>query len=684
MFLLMLAWLAVFGLVAPAHAATPGTIGGGTAGAVPSDASAASLGPSPDAAWKDKSKDEKEKEMTAAEKEAERKRKEKLARVIVLKWPRTSTDYTDSTVQRNVRSRIARPEAQFFPEVDLYQNGRKVRDKSVVPAMQPAAVPDQNLERVRAAIAEIQSVPWNGMQPDAWGIKANELRDMVEQIWFVDKVEQREPLFLLYTQIGRAAENQNQNIPPFFEQIGSTPVNYYFYLAATLAYQDPALMSKLTDQELNGQVAAILQQLQQGGFPNLKIDFELEGEDFKLEDFNKTYELYLNGIKTDLNDNGQYDIFLGRTDIYLKRTDSGHGLSERLEVTKLEDKIYFVRDTARKKMGTDFIQQLFLHPNECTPNLDGDILNYLAIYAKIHEKAEIYIAVPKEGNPNKVWVWRYDRSTANLQLVGGGNDGFPVRFAAVVSAGIMYNGATPSFDSSQITETPNGNVSADDLENNDPVGDLIQANKDDPSVALNAAYIPLNFELRGHYNRLMVSMGIEGGFNTGGSEHTSKWAENYWLPGHIFADVAKLDKREATPGVDADGDGKYDGPDDTPPTYEYVGEQKLYHTSMINRDLYMGVAVVIGRDAGIGFGPRIGMRVGWTNIPHALQTTAHVGWTLAAPLIKPPGNRIRPLLDIDGRIGASWPFQNSIEFDDTKLVTIKPVFGITGGVGTTF
>ena len=48
-----------------------------------------------------------------------------------------------------VKSRIARPEAQFFPEVDLYQNGRKVKDRTVTPANQPAHVPETNLGKIR-------------------------------------------------------------------------------------------------------------------------------------------------------------------------------------------------------------------------------------------------------------------------------------------------------------------------------------------------------------------------------------------------------------------------------------------------------------------------------------------------------------------------------------------------------
>ena len=661
---LFVMWLFVCGLVGPAFASDT-ELGRAP---LPDGASAATFGAAPDVAFKDAaSKEEKEEAMSAAEKEAERKRKEKLARVIVLKWPdNKSVDYSDTTIQRNVKSRIARPDAQFFPEVDLYQNGRKVKDKTVVPAMQPAGVPDQNLQRVRQAVDSVSGIPWNAMKEDAWGIKAQELREMVELIWFVDRVEQREPLFLLYAQIGRAAENQNQNVPPFYEQIGNIPVNYYFYLAAQMAYQDPALMSKLTDQELNGAISNILQQLQQGAFPNLKIDFEQEGEDFNLEVFSQSYEIYLNGIKTDPSDDGQMNIFLGRTDIYLKRTDSGHGLSERLEVSKLEDKIYFVRDTARKKMGVDFIEQLFLHPNECSPALDGDILTYLAIYAKIHEKAEIYVAVPQYGNPNRVWVWRYDRPSANLQLVGGGADGFPVRFALVVTGGIMYNDATPAFAEDFVT---------DSLEDQATAPGEIPGVDDVVDIQLNPTYIPVNIEFRVHYNRLMVALGSEFGFN---ANDESVWVENYYLPKNLDAEVSQLKEVDNSEDTDGDGTISEDEEDIT-----FVGERLLYNRQTINRNLYLGTSVVLGRDAGIGFGPRLGMRIGGTNVPHALQTTAHVGWAFQPPGIKALGDRVRPFVDVDGRVGASWPFANSLAHGK-EAITVAPVFGIVAGIGSTF
>jgi hypothetical protein len=154
-----------------------------------------------------KSAAEAEAEMDAAAAEEERKRKEKLSRVIVLKWNDTSTDYLDETLQRNVRSRLARPDAMFFPEVDLYQSGRKVKDRTIIPAMQPAIVNDIAITTIMRSVDQISGVSWEGLQPAEWSLKADELRALAEEIWFMDRVELREPMFLLYAQIGRAAEN---------------------------------------------------------------------------------------------------------------------------------------------------------------------------------------------------------------------------------------------------------------------------------------------------------------------------------------------------------------------------------------------------------------------------------------------------------------------------------------------
>lgn len=605
-----------------------------------------------------------DKKQTEAEKAAEQKRKEKLSRIIVLKWQGTDTDYSDLDVQRIVKSRIQRPDAQFFPDVDLYQEGRKVKDETVVPAMQPAVVPAQNISRVMDAVEQVSRVPYNAWSPSDWGLKAQELAQLVELMWFVDRVELREPLFLLYAQIGRAAENQNEVIPPFYEQVGFQAVNYYYYMAAMLAFQDPSLMSKLTDQDLNASISQYLTMMQQGAFPTLKINFEQDGIDFDAEDFATKYEIYLNGLKVEPDDQGEFDIFLGRTDIYLKRVDSGHGLSERLEVTKLEGKRYFVRDVARKKMGLDLIEQLFLHLNECTPQLESVILNYLAIYAKIHEKSEIYIAVPKEGNPNKTAIWRYDRPTASLSKVQGGDDSFPVHFAVQMSGGIVYSGFSAS------VEPP----TEGDMASQAAAGELAFNPQNMIDLEAVPAYVPINFELRAHYNRLMIGVGAEIGVNTDGS-----FVDRYILPGMEDGVVY------------ADASGDYDHPQEGD-TFGYEGQEldeenppdwvEALHYETSNRHLYVTGGVVFGRDAGLGIGPRAAVRVGWTNLPYALNATAHFGWTIAIP--GGPTGRIRPYVDLDGRVGAAFPFQPSLYHigADTD-VPVSPIFGLTAGIGTT-
>lgn len=613
----------------------------------------------------DKTEEEKTEEEKKAEEEEERKKKELLARVLILKWPKTSADYMDETMRRNVRSRIARPEAMFFPDVDLYQNGRKVPDRTVIPANQPAVVPDSNVPGVVGMVDEVAATPWNAMAPDAWGAKAEDMRNLADALWFVDRVELRETLFKLYIYTGYAAENANNPIPPFYESIGGMTINYYYYLAAQLAYQEPGLLSKLTDQEIAGTVTYYFDQLNRGTYPVIEIDFDLENT--MEPDFDKSYEVLINGLPVALDENGRYATFLGRTDIYMKRKDTGHGLSERLEVTKLEDKAYFVREVAHKRMGIEFIDQLFLNPNACIPDLDGDILTYLAIYQKLHPKADIFIAVPHEGKVNDPYIWAYDKNAAQLKLISGGTDGFPVRFALVFSSGLLYSKGALSIDDDPGDDLSPGNI----------------ARADRVNAELTAATLPFNFELRGHWNRLMVNMGAEFGKNVG--KDAEQWIDYYQTPGN-------------QPGKQGGDDiGTYelgDSETDVDGVTRFEIKEEVFNTRDFNRYLYLGAGVVLGPDAGIGFGPRFAARFGWMNLPHSYQTTLHFGWALQPP-IGNFGGRFRPLVDLDIRGGALIPYRRTlkrdivddpeafgVEADDVSLVT--PVFGGNLGVGFTF
>lgn len=627
------------------------------------------LAPTPAAAaddgrrvYKDDKGDEEEmseEEKKAAE-EAAQKRRDRAARVVVLKWNGTDVGYEDELLRRIVRNRIDRPDALFFPSTDLYQNGRKAPDRTLTPAMQPARVADADLTTLVAEAERVSQIPWNGLGPDEWRGEAAKLRDLLDTTWFIEGIEQREPLFLAYANIGRAAENSGSQAPPFFEAIAGKSVNYYYYLAASLAFQDPTLMSKLLDQEVNGAVNYYLSEMQKGAFPTFPLDFELDGE-FDIEQFEKEYQVFLNGVEVTIDAEARVEVLLGRSDIYLKRKDTGHGLSERLEVDKFEDKAYFVRDVARKRMGLEFIEQLMLHPNECTPEVAEYVLHYMAIYAKLHPKpAEIYVAVPKNGDPNKVWIWRYDRQSATLQLVGGGQDEFPVRFAFVASTGVMYNGAAFSVDST----VDNTDINSLD----DPVGNAA----DRASYDLQSAHLPVNLTLRGHYNRLMVGFGFEFGYNLAGD---GLWVERYRTPEHKF-DYGDLMVVEAGPAEENEDGSAVNGPE-------------VYHYKAWSRYTHFDVGVVFGPNAGRAFGPRLALSTGWTDLPHAWVLLGHFGWSLEVPLdVLHVGQRIRPLVDVDARGGMAYTLGDSIQTDlakaDPDQLRIKPVFGLTAGIGTTF
>ena len=93
------------------------------------------------------------------------------------------------------------------------------------------------------------------------------------------------------------------------------------------------------------------------------------------------------------------------------------------------------------------------------------------------------------------------------------NTGIPARFALVISSGMLYS---------------KGGVSVDDnFEDSLAPGDVLNTNRIDPE--LDAATWPFEFELRGHWNRLMVNLGAEFGKNIGAEG--DQWVDYYQTPG---------------------------------------------------------------------------------------------------------------------------------------------------------
>ena len=619
-------------------------------------AEAESLGQSFDSSvQKRKSRAEKEAEIAAAE-AAEEASKENYARVIVLRWPGTSTDHTDLNLQRNVRSAIMKSDALFLPAIDLYQDGREVKDTTLAPEMQPAKVSEDDIDVVMKMVDRAKRLQYEDVDINEWQALGLKYRKTAEEIWFVDRPELRAPLFKLYSEIGRAAAYMDTNSAPLFEYVGGRNVNYYWYAAATMAYYEPELLQEIDDIDTQGNIEYYVDLLQKGVFPSMKVDFQTQDK-FNLQKFSDEYEVLINGLPVEVDDNGELDVFLGRSDIFLKRNDEGVGLTERYETIKTEDKAYRVLENARKRMELDFVDQLFLRETECTPKLDSDILTYLSIYAKMHPEVntEIYISVPKAGNPNKVWVWRFDPESTTLSKVKDGIEEFPVHFVATMGTGALYNGFNLTF-------TP-------------PEADSVVSGTD-PMNAVNLEGIPANmpfaFDLRAHYTKFMLQVGVEYGLNVSGDE----WVEYYQTPGNEDPNVATVLLDDNCLGAE---DGKRVG---DPAGCTAVGD--VYRTARFSKHRYVGASYLFGRDSAYGYGLRAGLRFGLLDMPNSNVASAHVGYTHEVNVYE-VGKRIRPVVDADVRLGTVWLDDRSLSFDSsTDTLSVAPIFGFTLSAGTTF
>ncbi|MBA3800412.1 MAG: hypothetical protein H0X18_15225, partial [Geodermatophilaceae bacterium] len=613
---------------------------------------------------------EAEIKRAARQAEIDEANKAKAARVVVLPWDNEEF-WENDNLRRNVSIRIARPDARFYPDIDLYQAGRKEPDKSVRPVDQRAVVPDSAIDELNSAVREVEPIPFNAMAEQEWALKANELRDLAERIWFVDRPELREPLFQLYVQIGKAAENSNAQAPPFFEYIGNYPVNYYWYLAGSMAWETPELLSKVTDAELNSSVNNYRTMLETGQIPLLKLDFTNDSENrFDPTSFADQYTVFFNGVeKTITSERGLEERPPGRVDVYLER-DDGHSLSDRIELDKFDEKVYFVRGVARKKMGLSFRDQLLMFPNECVPPVDGDILNYLAIYQRLHPQAEIYIAIANLGSTasNKILLWRWVASQGWLTRVDDNTGGFPVRFALLGGVGITFSTAT--------YETPNDETLTELAESSavsgtpSPTSILTSAD----NVSLVPLAFPINIQLRGHYGRLLMMIG---------QQYSLRLAEDE------FGDGGWSDKFQAWNAADGPNT-HYDVTD----CFEQGGtvdeEPVIADCAVVLRQRtwqrlsYTGLGVVLGRNASIGFGYRGYIRAGWYNAPHLVDLTGHLG-VATAPFVKNPDGRVNPVVDLDFWGGAGIPFKDSLFVpQDKKLGNPGLLFGFQVLAGLTF
>ncbi len=652
------ALLVVAGLLLPsAHAGPPDVLPTEPGARAEQAEQFGPFGKEPIEAAKEKIDEKKTKEQEEAEKRLERLREaqaQKQARVVILQWQDSDVDYTNETLRRNIRTRIARPNGKFYPDVDLYQAGRKEPDETLRPLDQRAKVPDSAIDTIMAAVDKVSSIPWSALSETEWGIKAYDLKKLTEEIWFIDRPELREPMFLLYVQIGRAAENSNNPTPPFFEEVAGIGVNYYWYLAAAMASRDPALMSKLNDQEMYRNVENIKKDIESGRYSPMTLNFEVAGR-FNAAKFTEEYKVYFNGLEDQItNLEALYDVPPGLMDVYLERAD-GHSMSVRIEAVKLDsEELYGVRDQARKRMGLDFIKQLMKNPEQCIPDIDGDILNYLAIYQKLHQGSEIYIAVPVGGSVHKILLWRWVPDQGTLIRINDNTGGFPVRFVALVGTGLSFSGL--GVNNPLEDPTLNPDVAA----NLEPGEELVGLAQE--ALKPKAQGLPVSFELRGHWGRLMVGVGVDYSVNLQdgvwreipqtGTQNQLVSCDESFNNCSVVRDTASNGEVEGDRILTQDSGTGASGTITTPVLRELTWQ----------RGAFLTIGGVFLKDAAYGFGPRLAARTGWYNAPHAVDLTAHAGWSIKAPLGKKDkaDTRVFPVIDTDLFAGVALPFRDSI------------------------
>lgn len=597
-------------------------------------------------------------EIEARLKRLEEKRGKRTSRVVVMKWPDSSVSHRNLVLQERVKIRIGRMNAKFYPAMDLYQVGRTEPGR-LQPGEQLGRVPASNVAEVRSVVDRARQVPLDRLRGGPAQEVASRLRALESKIWYVEGPAERQTLFELYFQIGRAAIGMAEFVPPYYRIVGGRNANYYLYMAAAMEFEELRAGGEPLSRTLQGAepkaldvLRGYVDGLKDGRYPLIPVSFRDQGR-FDAERFAREYKVVVNGLERVLDDSGVVEVPRGRIDLHLER-DDGFSMSETLRVQRLEDKIYFTLETARQRMGYQLLDQLMTWPDECNGLVDTDALTSLAIYARLHPNDELYLVIPKLGRTDDLYIWHYDPLTGDLNQLLDRSRGFPVRFAAMLGIGMSFNGGTAEFDPvSEFQSQAN------------PGFDPRSLSIAPPNITPNPAGIPIDFQLRAHLGRLMVGGGVQfaGGI-------LGPWQDKYQTQAWELNDP----QREVTGVVDGES-------------------VLLLQERAWSRLTYGLLGVVLMKNAPYGLGPRGYLRVGGYNVPHALDMTGHVGFTGKPPGQKePPEGRVRPIVDLDIYGGVMLPygdtrFRTWTETDGGTPVLraqVIPNLGFSAGAGLTF
>ena len=101
---------------------------------------------------------------------------------------------------------------------------------------------EEQLAPIRALVEDVAAQPWNALGVAEWGEHARALYDALP-------ATEPDPglRFRLLVQLGRAAENANDPVAPFYDEVGGKRVNVGWYLAGDVARTRPELLEALDE-----------------------------------------------------------------------------------------------------------------------------------------------------------------------------------------------------------------------------------------------------------------------------------------------------------------------------------------------------------------------------------------------------------------------------------------------------
>lgn len=338
---------------------------------------------------------------------------DRKARVVALQWKGTDTRFDTPRLERRVRDALDHPEVTLVPDVDLYQAGRAEGKRDFSPR---GRVPDATVAMALQAVEDNAAIPDEALSKAAWASRAIDLAQLSQAIFFIDRPELRAPQFQLYAELGRAVELGGLSVRPWRLRSGNRDVNAFWYYAAALAQAEPGLLDGL-DGELRASVAELHEHI--ATLEPVMLSFALEDRVFDPVAFAQQYTLSIDGLEVLVtNRDGIVEVPPGRVDVALKAVD-GPGMSERVEVADLRQKIYFVRNHAHSHFAFERIQQLMENPNECSPPIDDQMRTHLAVYQQLYPDTDLYVTLPERGSTtrSRLRLWRWDAQRRRLVLV---------------------------------------------------------------------------------------------------------------------------------------------------------------------------------------------------------------------------------------------------------------------------